>query len=79
MIKKVWILLLGIVICTSQSFAQEQRFIDIGAGTYILGDTLSLDNPRRVVSLSAFSIAETELTNEAFAAFVGSTNYITLA
>src|SRR5690606_18649487 len=28
---------------------------------------------------SAFSIAETELTNEAFAAFVGSTNYITLA
>ncbi|MEJ5088424.1 formylglycine-generating enzyme family protein [Sphingobacterium faecium] len=79
MINNFWILLLGMVICTSYSFAQEQRFIDIEAGTYILGDTLSLDNPRRAVTLSHFSIAETELTNEAFAAFVASTDYITLA
>lgn len=56
MINNFWILLLGMVICTSYSFAQEQRFIDIEAGTYILGDTLSLDNPRRAVTLSHFQL-----------------------
>lgn len=79
MMKSIRILLIGFFLYMNTSFAQEQKFIAVEAGTYILGETISLDNPKRSVSIPAFAIAEAELTNEAFAAFVSATHYVTLA
>ncbi|UIR55725.1 formylglycine-generating enzyme family protein [Sphingobacterium sp. SRCM116780] len=77
--KESWILCMFIIFCCSRSIAQEQKFITIQQGTYILGDSMSVDNPKRAVKIEAFSIAEAELTNAAFANFVETTHYITLA
>jgi sulfatase modifying factor 1 len=58
---------------------QEKGYILIPGGDYQLGDTVSLDNPRRTVHITSFWIAPYELTNAEFEKFVLATNYRTLA
>lgn len=55
------------------------EYIQIPKGKYVVGDSESLDNPKRIVETAGFAIAPTELTNEAFEKFVSATQYRTLA
>jgi sulfatase modifying factor 1 len=66
---------IGYVACV----AQEGAFVQIPKGEYAIGDTMSLDNAKRIVQIESFWIAKYELTNAQFAKFVEATNYVTLA
>ncbi len=53
------------------------QYVRVPAGTYNVGKSGSVTNPRRSVRLAAYEIATTELTNREFAQFVEATHYIT--
>lgn len=57
--------------------APVPAFAAVPAGTYYVGKSGHIQNPRRSVALKAFEIAKTETTNEEFAAFVQATGYVT--
>lgn len=71
--------LIGLIVLHLQCEAQAGNYIQIPAGDYHLGDTGSLDNPKRTVSIESFWIAKFELTNAEFEKFVQATCYKTLA
>ncbi|MGE8379760.1 MAG: SUMF1/EgtB/PvdO family nonheme iron enzyme, partial [Sphingobacterium sp.] len=58
---------------------QEKGYVLIPRGDYQLGDTMSMDNPKRTVQIESFWIAQYELTNAEFEKFVQATGYQTLA
>jgi len=70
---------MGLIVLHLQCEAQAGNYIQIPAGDYHLGDTGSLDNPKRVVKVESFWIAKFELTNAEFEKFVQATGYKTLA
>jgi len=72
-------IILLFILLYSGIFAQENRFIKIPAGTYEVGLSTSVENPLRKVTVKAFFIAATELTNTAFETFVLATGYKTEA
>lgn len=82
-------LLLLLTTCTADdreagnSAIQGGTMVAIPAGTFLMGGkTAQADAdelPRRKVSVNAFLLDVTEVTNRAFAAFVESTNYKTIA
>tara|TARA_R110000824_G_scaffold390760_7_gene587738 strand:+ start:40372 stop:41316 length:945 start_codon:yes stop_codon:yes gene_type:complete len=52
----------------------------VPGGTFAMGDTVYAEEaPMRMVSVDGFWIDETEVTNDAFAAFVAETGYVTVA
>lgn len=53
------------------------KIVPVAAGEYAVGAEDSPRNPARRVKLAAFGIADTETTNEQFAAFVAATGYVT--
>lgn len=55
----------------------EQKFVTVAAGYYAIGGKGHHLNPLREVWTDSFSIAATELTNQAFAQFVEATHYRT--
>lgn len=60
-----------------QAAAQEQVFVPVRGGTYILGKRGHGTNPLHKVILRSFSISTTEITNAQFARFVLATGYRT--
>lgn len=76
--KTTGILLLLFFYCTGL-FSQERPFIKIPAGTYAVGLKGNVENPLRRITVNAFSIAATELTNAEFERFVLATGYQTEA
>ncbi len=71
--------LIGLIVLHLQCEAQAGNYIQIPAGDYHLGDTASLDNPKRTVHIESFWISKFELTNAEFEKFVQATGYKTLA
>lgn len=67
------------VLYSMQSMAQANDYVQIQAGSYQLGDTASLANPKRTVYIESFWISKFELTNAEFEKFVQATSYKTLA
>jgi formylglycine-generating enzyme required for sulfatase activity len=57
------------------------KMVDIPAGTYTMGsdDGAEDEHPAHAVTLAAFKMDETEVTNAQFAAFVKATGYVTIA
>lgn len=72
------LVLLGLVACREQA---PKGMLRIPAGTFVMGnDTGPLDQrPAHEVTVSAFWMDRTEVTNAQFAAFVAATGYTTLA
>lgn len=56
---------------------QEEKFVIVAAGYYEVGKKGHHLNPLRRVWTDSFSIAATELTNQAFAQFIDATHYRT--
>lgn len=71
-------LFLVLMIIISNIYAQIE-YVNIPAGTYVIGTNESLDNPKRKVETKSFEISTTEVTNREFEIFIKSTGYITLA
>lgn len=76
MIRFVVSIVLIAVSCKSYG---QLEYVEIPAGTYLVGTGESLVNPKRKVQIESFEISSTEVTNKDFVLFVQSTGYITLA
>ncbi|MBO9592495.1 MAG: SUMF1/EgtB/PvdO family nonheme iron enzyme [Niabella sp.] len=72
-------ILLLFFFCYTGRWCQEYSFIKIPAGTYEIGLKGSVENPWRRITVKAFSISATELTNAEFERFVVATGYQTEA
>lgn len=71
-------MLLGIVLHGRQARAQQDTaFVTIPAGTYSVGQQGHKLNPLRQVTVKAYTIGATEVTNQQFARFVAATQYRT--
>jgi len=76
---KEFLYFMGLILLHFQCEAQVDNYVQIPAGNYHLGDTVSLDNPKRTVYIESFWISKYELTNAEFEKFVQATGYKTLA
>jgi sulfatase modifying factor 1 len=52
-------------------------WVGIPAGSYQVGATELIDNPRRMVTLASFEVSKYEVTNQQFYDFVQATGYLT--
>lgn len=71
------VLILLLLLLTGLAWGQEPTFIKVPAGTYTVGAQGVERNPRRQVTLKAFEIQTTEVTNEQFGRFIEATGYVT--
>lgn len=72
------LILVVLLLCSGRLRAQPDTvFIPVAAGTYTVGQQGHKLNPLRKVTVKAFSIGATEITNEQFARFVTATGYRT--
>ncbi|MGJ7031322.1 formylglycine-generating enzyme family protein [Niabella hirudinis] len=76
---KVLSVILLLFLFSFRAAAGDSSFIKIPAGTYEVGLKGHVDNPLRKITVRAFLIAATELTNAAFEKFVLATGYKTEA
>lgn len=78
LLKRTALLLLGLCLYLQQAGAQaDSGFVQIPAGTYTIGQMGHQLNPLRKVTLAAYRIATTEITNQQFEQFVTATHYRT--
>lgn len=71
-------LVLSLLAAAAPGAARPKRaFVPIPGGSYRVGNSDRLDNPLRKVALKPFEIANTETTNDEFAAFMAATGYVT--
>jgi formylglycine-generating enzyme len=73
----LWALCWLITLPTIVWAGTDSGMVTINAGTYTIGKRNFVNNPMRQVTVKAFSISRTEVTNEQFAVFMAATGYIT--
>lgn len=77
-LKKTAVLILSLCLLLQQAAAQaDSGFARIPAGTYTIGQQGHQLNPLRKVTVAAYRIATTEITNTQFEQFITATHYRT--
>ena len=71
-------LLLMLLVLSSVMWGQAENFYKVQPGTYAIGTSASLDNPKRTFYTEGFLIAKYEITNADFEKFVTATAYQTI-
>lgn len=65
------------ILILATSLVAPSAFVEVKAGSYLVGKDTAIANPLRTVILQGFQIAKFETTNAEFAKFVDATGYIT--